>query len=384
MASGYKDLKLEIEYVKKVFPKPNDVFHITTATLDDLTCVFCDLNGKKHSISCNITSMYPAVPPMWFSESENANLIEIIGKLSDITNNEHLLINMMKYLSSELYKLRGLPIPIEISNMKLTTVVNGNHSDDGDDDDENMSMDDDDDDDDEDEENYDFDIESHLTFNDEHSKEEHEEKEALGADNFKQIQNLRVSQRQEHLNGNVSGSVQATDRLMKELINIYKSDNFKKNTYTIELKDDSNLYEWIIKLRGFDKESALYKDIEQLYKKDNKTDHICLSITFTEQFPMQPPFIRVCYPVVTGGYVLTGGALCMELLTPQGWSSAYSIEAVIMQLSATLVKGKARVDFPGTLKVEQMYSWGKAQSSYKMLVEKHEKTGWFTPPKDEG
>ena len=35
----------------------------------------------------------------------------------------------------------------------------------------------------------------------------------------------------------------------------------------------------------------------------------------------------------------------MELLTPQGWSSAYTIEAVIMQLSATLVKGKARIKF---------------------------------------
>lgn len=30
---------------------------------------------------------------------------------------------------------------------------------------------------------------------------------------------------------------------------------------------------------------------------------------------------------------------------PQGWSSAYSIESVIMQISATLVKGKARVQF---------------------------------------
>ena len=50
-------------------------------------------------------------------------------------------------------------------------------------------------------------------------------------------------------------------------------------------------------------------------------------------------------------YVLTGGAICMELLTPQGWSSAYSIEAVIMQISATLVKGKARVDFAATNKV---------------------------------
>lgn len=48
---------------------------------------------------------------------------------------------------------------------------------------------------------------------------------------------------------------------------------------------------------------------------------------------------------ILGGYVLVGGAICMELLTKQGWSSAYTVEAVIMQISATLVKGKARILF---------------------------------------
>ena len=41
----------------------------------------------------------------------------------------------------------------------------------------------------------------------------------------------------------------------------------------------------------------------------------------------------------------------MELLTPQGWSSAYSIEALIMQIFATIVKGKGRIDFAATKKV---------------------------------
>lgn len=37
---------------------------------------------------------------------------------------------------------------------------------------------------------------------------------------------------------------------------------------------------------------------------------------------------------------------CLPRRSPsQGWSSAYSIESVIMQISATLVKGKARVQF---------------------------------------
>lgn len=43
-----------------------------------------------------------------------------------------------------------------------------------------------------------------------------------------------------------------------------------------------------------------------------------------------------------------GGAICMELLTKQGWSSAYTVEAVIMQIAATLVKGKARIQFGAT------------------------------------
>lgn len=35
----------------------------------------------------------------------------------------------------------------------------------------------------------------------------------------------------------------------------------------------------------------------------------------------------------------------------QGWSSAYTVEAVIMQIAATLVKGKARINFQENKKV---------------------------------
>lgn len=66
----------------------------------------------------------------------------------------------------------------------------------------------------------------------------------------------------------------------------------------------------------------------------------------------------------------------MELLTKQGWSSAYTVEAVIMQISATLVKGKARIQF-GAQKVcsQGQYSLARAQQSFKSLVQIHEKNG---------
>ena len=45
-------------------------------------------------------------------------------------------------------------------------------------------------------------------------------------------------------------SIQATERLMKEMKSIYKSESFKLGYYTVELVDD-NLYEWNIALVRF-------------------------------------------------------------------------------------------------------------------------------------
>lgn len=45
-----------------------------------------------------------------------------------------------------------------------------------------------------------------------------------------------------------TSSVQATDRLMKELRDIFRSESYKKGDYTIELVEES-LYEWNVKVR---------------------------------------------------------------------------------------------------------------------------------------
>jgi ubiquitin-conjugating enzyme E2 Q len=130
-----------------------------------------------------------------------------------------------------------------------------------------------------------------------------------------------------------------------------------------------------------DPDSNLYKDLETLKSQENGKDHILLNFLFKPNFPFEPPFVRVCYPIIHGGYVLTGGAICMELLTKQGWSSAYCIESVILQIAATLVKGNARIEFSSKL---HLYSLARAQSSFKSLQQIHEKNGWYTPPKEDG
>uniref|UniRef100_A0ABK0LJE7 UBC core domain-containing protein n=1 Tax=Rattus norvegicus TaxID=10116 RepID=A0ABK0LJE7_RAT len=118
---------------------------------------------------------------------------------------------------------------------------------------------------------------------------------------------------------------------MKELQDIARlSDRF----ISVELVNE-NLFDWNVKLHQVDKDSVLWQDM-----KETNTEFILLNLTFPDNFPFSPPFMRVLSPRLENGYVLDGGAICMELLTPRGWSSAYTVEAVMRQFAASLVKGQ--------------------------------------------
>lgn len=100
---------------------------------------------------------------------------------------------------------------------------------------------------------------------------------------------------------------------------------------------------------------------------------------------------------------MPGGAICLELLTSDGWSSVYTVEAIIMQISTTLVKGKGRIlpqkkvrSFNHGFELFLLipcYLQNKAQNEYnieyaKQIFERieklHKEKGWYEPPKTEG
>ena len=177
----------------------------------------------------------------------------------------------------------------------------------------------------------------------------------------------------------VPSSAIASDRLLKELRDIYKSQAYKDKVYDVTISDD-NLYSWEIELFKVDEDSALHKDLIKLGEK-NKENSIRIHVTFTSTYPYEPPFVRIISPVLQGGFVFPSGALCMELLTPQGWSSAYSLESVILQVSATMSKGGARINFESD--ASHLYSMHSAQTDFKVIIKCH-KEGWYTPPPNEG
>lgn len=124
---------------------------------------------------------------------------------------------------------------------------------------------------------------------------------------------------------------------MKELSEIQRTQHRPESTFTAELVSD-NLYEWHIRLHKIDPESELAADMAEL-----EIPHILLHLIFPETFPFAPPFMRVVSPRIEKGFVMEGGAICMELLTPRGWASAYTIEAIVMQFAASIVKGKVNI-----------------------------------------
>lgn len=375
-------LKQEIRTLESIFTKNHERFQIVSASVDELSCRFVGKNGKKYAIHANITETYPSVPPVWFADSEETSITNAVQILSNTEGLENHVLHQVAILLRELCRLHAVPEPPDLDRLHLPDPQTTNRrmssgvepmEDEGLDSDAEGDIGDS-------EAEEDSDAEEDLVMEMEDSRPKADE---MGVEHLATLERLRQNQRQDYLKGSVSGSVQATDRLMKELRDIYRSDSFKNKMYQIELVNDS-LYEWNVRLMAVDPDSPLSHDLQMLKEKEGK-DAILLNMLFKDTYPFEPPFVRVVHPIISGGYVLVGGAICMELLTKQGWSSAYTVEAVIMQISATLVKGKARIQF-GTPKLctQGQYSLARAQQSFKSLVQIHEKNGWFTPPKEDG
>ncbi|KAI4464149.1 ubiquitin-conjugating enzyme e2 [Holotrichia oblita] len=166
-------------------------------------------------------------------------------------------------------------------------------------------------------------------------------------------------------------------RLMKEFKDLQKVQTSRPDPiFTVELVDD-NLFEWHVRLHRVDSESDLHNDMKEL-----GVTYILLHLIFPENFPFAPPFMRVITPRIEKGFVMEGGAICMELLTPRGWASAYTVEAVIMQFAASVVKGQGRIQ--RKTKGQKVFNRRTAEESFRSLVKTHEKYGWVTPSLADG
>jgi ubiquitin-conjugating enzyme E2 Q len=127
-------------------------------------------------------------------------------------------------------------------------------------------------------------------------------------------------------------------RLASDLYKIMSSST-KSAGFTLSPAHEDSMDKWSIKLFGFDKDSHLAKDLLVV-----GLDCVELEMSFPEQYPFEPPFVRVVTPKFQRqtGFVMNG-ALCMELLTKDGWNPINDIESVIVSIRSLMVVGDGRV-----------------------------------------
>ena len=127
-------------------------------------------------------------------------------------------------------------------------------------------------------------------------------------------------------------------RLAADLYKIMTADTAEAG-FQIAPKSEDSMDRWTVRLFAFDGDSNLHKDLLVL-----GFDHVELEMSFPDQYPFEPPFVRVVRPRFKRqtGFVMNG-ALCMELLTTEGWNPVNDIESVIVSVRSLLVVGDGRL-----------------------------------------
>ncbi|RMZ73781.1 ubiquitin conjugating enzyme [Pyrenophora seminiperda CCB06] len=168
-------------------------------------------------------------------------------------------------------------------------------------------------------------------------------------------------------------------RLMKEIKILYDVQNrepLHELGWHIDPANVDNVYQWIVELHSFDASLPLAKDMKKQGVKS-----IVLELRFGNDYPMSPPFVRVIRPRFLGfaqgggGHVTAGGAMCMQLLTNDGWIPVSSIESVLLQVRmaiSSLDPRPARLQ-PGS---QTNYGVGEAVEAFLRACAVH---GWTVP-----
>jgi len=137
-------------------------------------------------------------------------------------------------------------------------------------------------------------------------------------------------------------------RLAADLYKIMTVDTAEAG-FSVESASENSMDKWTIRLFAFDKDSNLHEDMLVL-----GLDHIELEMSFPDQYPFEPPFVRVVRPRFkkNTGFVMSG-ALCMELLTSDGWNPVNDIESVIVSIRSLLVVGDGRLEAAADMSEEK-------------------------------
>lgn len=130
-------------------------------------------------------------------------------------------------------------------------------------------------------------------------------------------------------------------KTIKRLHNETKKLRKDEKTYGYQLCiNDEQFNKWRIIIHDFPP-SDIKNDMEKF-----GVPYIEMEITFPDDFPFNPPFVRIISPRFKRltGHITSFGALCMEVLTSNNWVPSYSLLALIITIKTEIIQGEGRLD----------------------------------------
>uniref|UniRef100_A0A7S2QJ57 UBC core domain-containing protein n=1 Tax=Zooxanthella nutricula TaxID=1333877 RepID=A0A7S2QJ57_9DINO len=155
----------------------------------------------------------------------------------------------------------------------------------------------------------------------------------------------------------------------KRLLSSQGLEDAKAGGYSFTLLDRDNLSKWSVRLNGLNKDGKLAKDL----LKHKLEPSIDLEISLPDGFPLEPPFARVLYPQLTGGFVFAHGGICFEPLTAKGWAPAMTLPALAIAIQGIMDYGEVQVMGVGDRKARKIpqYTEEGARKDHNMIVTAH-------------
>lgn len=129
----------------------------------------------------------------------------------------------------------------------------------------------------------------------------------------------------------------------KKLLSDRGSEEQKKEGLEFKLLDRDNLSKYLVTVRDLNKEGQLYKDLQRL----GLDASIDLETTFPDEYPLSPPFVRVVYPQLQGGYIFSHGGICFEPLTEKGWAASMTLASLCISIKGILDSADVRATGSG-------------------------------------
>jgi len=143
----------------------------------------------------------------------------------------------------------------------------------------------------------------------------------------------------------------------------------RKLGYEFKILERTSLAKWAVQLRDLNSEGDLAKDLQKM-GLDASVD---LEFSLPDAFPLEPPFVRVVYPQLSGAYVFPHGGICFEPLTSKGWAPSMTLPNLAVAIKGILDYGGVRCSGAGDRiqrKVRHFTEEG-ARKDHKMISSVH-------------